>query len=141
MYNQITLIGRVGKEPETRKTRSGSEYIAFSLATSETWKDQAGERQEDTVWHNIVVWPDGLRRIVTGHVHKGDLLTVIGQQRNRSWKDDADKWHNQSEVRVAARGQIVLMPKKRDGAQPPEEPPFGTSGPASHTDQDDEIPF
>ncbi len=146
MFNQAILIGRVGRTPEEKQTRNGTGYMTFSLATSETWKDRnTGEKREETIWHNVTVWPEGLCRVVRDFVVKGDLLTVIGQVRNRSWQDDAGNWHNASELRIAGNGQIRLMPKggNKTGDPGPDEPlSHATAGASTaHSALDDEVPF
>ncbi|HUA32018.1 MAG TPA: single-stranded DNA-binding protein [Candidatus Binataceae bacterium] len=54
--NKVILIGNLGRDPETRYTNSGSSVTTFSIATSDTFTDKSGNRQERTDWHNIVVW-------------------------------------------------------------------------------------
>ena len=54
--NKVILIGRLGKDPELKYTQGGTPVANFSLATDETWKDQSGDKQQRTEWHNIVAW-------------------------------------------------------------------------------------
>ena len=56
MLNRVTLIGRLGKDPEVRRLESGAAVAKFSLATSESYKDKEGNKVETTEWHNVVVW-------------------------------------------------------------------------------------
>lgn len=84
--NNIILIGNVGKEPEFVNTTTGNSMLRFSLATNEYWKDQDGNRQTRTEWHNIVVFgkqAEYMRKAVS----KGDLLAVSGRLRYNKWVD------------------------------------------------------
>lgn len=93
-YNKITLIGRVGKDPELHETQYGP-YASFSLATSERGYTTASgaEVPERTTWHNIIVRGEGLvNKVVMPYVHKGDMLFIEGKQENRTYdKQDGTK--------------------------------------------------
>lgn len=86
--NRAILIGNVGKDPEATTLSNGKQVAKFSLATSESWKDQSGERQERTTWHNIVIYNEGLARIVQEYVRKGSKLYIEGAISNRSYEKD-----------------------------------------------------
>ncbi len=115
--NRVTLMGRLGKEPEIRRVQSGAAVANFSLATSESWKDKAtGEKQEKTEWHNVVVWGNndggGLTSIIESYVHKGDLLFVEGQMQTRKWVDkDGNDRYSTEVVLKGPKAQLILMPK------------------------------
>lgn len=86
--NKVILIGRVGRQPETRTLDNGSSVSNFSLATSESYKDKStGEKKEATEWHNIQCWRH-LSEIVTKYVRQGDLLYIEGKLKTRSWEKD-----------------------------------------------------
>jgi single-strand DNA-binding protein len=85
--NKVFLVGRLGKDPEIRSTQS-SKVASFSIATSETYKNRAGEKVEDTEWHNIVAWREGLVGILEKYVKKGDLVYIEGKLKTRSWEKD-----------------------------------------------------
>ena len=84
--NKVILVGRLGKDPETRYTSSGQAVCNFSLATDETYKDRAGERQKRTEWHRIVVWAKQAE-IAQQYLHKGSLIYVEGRIQTRQWDD------------------------------------------------------
>lgn len=86
MLNKVILIGRCGNDPEIRYTTSGDPVASFSLATSETWKNKQGNKQEKTVWHNIVIWRK-LAEIVGEYVKKGSLLYLEGKIESREYED------------------------------------------------------
>ena len=77
--NKVILIGRVGKDPDVRETKSGT-VSNFSVATTESWKDKSGEWKEKTEWHNVVLWRD----VTFG---KGDLVSIEGKLTTRSYEN------------------------------------------------------
>lgn len=87
MLNKVQLIGRVGKNPDVRYTPAGEAIANLPLATSETWKDKKGQRQEKTEWHNLVFF-QGLAEIVREYVKKGDLLYVEGKITTETYEKD-----------------------------------------------------
>ena len=84
--NKVILVGNLGKDPEVRHLEGGVAVASFSLATSEVYKDKTGTRQEQTEWHNIVVWR-GLADIAEKYLKKGMTIYVEGKLRTRSWDD------------------------------------------------------
>ncbi|MGH9599106.1 MAG: single-stranded DNA-binding protein [Terracidiphilus sp.] len=84
--NKVILLGNVGKDPETRSTASGKLMASFSLATSFNQKDQQGNWQEHTEWHNIVAY-ERLAEIVRDYVKKGSKLYIEGRITTRNWED------------------------------------------------------
>lgn len=91
--NKVILIGNVGKEPEVHVVNSDRKVAKFSLATSEKWKDSKGEIQEETTWHNIVMWGKQAD-VVEKYVKKGDKLCVEGKIKNRKYtaNDGTEKY-------------------------------------------------
>ncbi|MCB9367481.1 MAG: single-stranded DNA-binding protein [Calditrichaeota bacterium] len=86
MVNRVTLIGRLGRDPEMRYTPSGTAVARFSLATDENRKDQSGNWQTETTWHNIVVFGQSAER-VSEQFKKGFLAYVEGKISIRNWED------------------------------------------------------
>jgi single-strand DNA-binding protein len=84
--NKVILVGRLGRDPETRYTSSGQAVANFSVATDETFKDRAGERQKRTEWHKIVVWAKQAE-IAQKYLHKGSLVYIEGRIQSREWQD------------------------------------------------------
>lgn len=78
MYQQITLIGNLGSEPELRYTPSGVAVASFSLAVSRSWTGQDGQRQEKTVWFRVSCWQK-LAEVVSEHLSKGRQVMVVGE--------------------------------------------------------------
>jgi single-strand DNA-binding protein len=84
--NKAILVGRLGRDPETRYTSGGQAVCNFTMATDETYKDRAGERQKRTEWHRIVVWGKQAE-IAQQYLHKGSLIFVEGRIQSRQWDD------------------------------------------------------
>jgi single-strand DNA-binding protein len=84
--NRVILVGRLGRDPETRYTGSGQAVANFSLATDETYKDRNGERQKRTEWHKIVVWGKQAE-IAQQYLKKGSLIFIEGRIQSREWQD------------------------------------------------------
>lgn len=86
MVNKVILIGRLGADPEIRYTPSGAEVANFRIATSESWTNKNGEKEERTEWHRIVAWR-GLAKICGEYLSKGKLVYIEGRLRTRTWDD------------------------------------------------------
>jgi len=84
--NKAILVGRLGRDPETRYTSGGQAVCNFTLATDESYRDRAGERQKRTEWHRIVVWGKQAE-IAQQYLHKGSLIYVEGRIQTRQWDD------------------------------------------------------
>ena len=93
--NKVILIGNVGADPEIRRTQDGRPIANLRIATSETWRDKnSGERKEKTEWHTVVVFNEGLCKVVEQYVKKGAKLYIEGALQTRKWQDQtgADKY-------------------------------------------------
>lgn len=86
--NKVILLGNVGKDPEVKFLPSGSAVANFTLATSERFKDKAGEWQDRTEWHNLTAY-QRLAEIIRDYVKKGSKIYVEGRIQTRSWDDQA----------------------------------------------------
>lgn len=84
--NKVHLIGRITKDPELRSTQGGTQICQFSIATSRTWKNKDGQKQEDTEFHNIVSFGKQAE-VIAQYVKKGQLLYVEGRLQTRNWED------------------------------------------------------
>jgi single-strand DNA-binding protein len=84
--NKVILVGRLGRDPETRYTGGGQAVANFSVATDETYKDRNGERQKRTEWHKIVVWGKQAE-IAQQYLKKGSLIFIEGRIQSREWQD------------------------------------------------------
>ena len=101
--NKVTLIGNLGNDPEVRSTSGGNRVATFSLATSRSWNDAAGAKQEKTEWHRCVVWntkSSQLADIVERYVKKGDKIYVEGRIEYRQWQDKENQTRYSTEINV-----------------------------------------
>jgi single-strand DNA-binding protein len=101
--NKVTLIGNLGNDPEVRSTTGGNRVATFSLATSRSWNDAAGSKQEKTEWHRCVVWntkTSQLADIVERYVKKGDKIYVEGRIEYRQWQDKDGQTRYSTEINV-----------------------------------------
>ena len=112
--NKVLLIGRVGKDPEIRTFDNGNKLATFTLATSESYTDRNGQRQEQTEWHSVVL-NGRLADIAAQFIHKGSNVYIEGKIRTRSWDDQNGQKHYQTEV--VGLGLQLLDPKPQAQAQ------------------------
>ena len=152
MLNEVKLIGRVGQTPELRHSNVGKPIATLSLATSESWKNSAGEKQERTEWHRVVCFNEGTANFIDKYVGKGDLLYVCGQLQTRKWTDQGgvDKYTTEIVLRswahrldkLASPGQnrppAADNPDDYGSSRPIAEHPTSSGAPAG---TDDDIPF
>ena len=104
--NKVMLIGNLGKDPELRYTTSGTAIATFSLATNESWKDQEGNTQERTEWHNIVAWKK-LAEICGEWLKKGKKIYIEGRIQTRSY-DDKNTGAKKYITEIVAENMIML---------------------------------
>ncbi|WP_428491664.1 single-stranded DNA-binding protein [Rhodopila sp.] len=112
-FSQTILTGRVGKDPTTHTFNDGSKRAAFSLATSESWKDGEGAKQEKTQWHLVVAFGP-VANIVSDYVRQGDLVQVVGQNETREYEKDGSKRSVTEVVLRGPRASIGLLNSKRE---------------------------
>lgn len=115
--NKVTLIGNLGSDPEVRATPGGNRVAQFSLATSRTWNDQSGTKQEKTEWHRCVVWNtkgSQLADIVERYVKKGDKIYVEGRIEYRQWQDKDGQTRYSTEINVR---ELILLGGRREGGE------------------------
>lgn len=111
MINRVTLVGRLGADPEIRTLSSGAMVAKFSVATSESYKDRSGEWQEETQWHDVVVWRNLAER-AQQYLKKGSMIYLDGKLTHRKWQDKDGNPRKTTEV-VGAFFRI--LDGKRDG--------------------------
>lgn len=114
--NKVTLIGNLGNDPEVRSTTGGNRVATFSLATSRSWNDASGTKQEKTEWHRCVVWNtknSQLADIVEKYVKKGDKLYVEGRIEYRQWQDKENQTRYSTEINVR---ELIMLGGGRGGS-------------------------
>ena len=121
--NKVLLLGRLGGDPELRYTTSGNAVATFNIATSETWKDKNGNKQERTEWHRVVAW-NKVGEIAGEYLKKGRLVYIEGKIQSRDYEaKDGDK----RKIYEIAAANIVLLPT---GGQPQQQPQGGEKKPS-----------
>ena len=110
--NKVILVGRLGRDPETRFTGGGKAVANFSVATDETYKDKNGERQKRTEWHKIVVWGKQAE-IAQQYLKKGSLIFIEGRIQSREWQDKEGQKRTSFEI-VASN--FRMLGGRGDGA-------------------------
>lgn len=145
--NKAILVGRLGKDPELRALQSGAQVASFTLATSETWKDKSGQKQEKTEWHNIVVFNESLAKLAAQYLKKGSRVYIEGQIRTRKYeKDGVDRYT--TEIVLGSYDAVLrfLDPAKSEGEGDAPAPRAAAAKPKAKAQvfddmADDEVPF
>ncbi|HEY7368315.1 MAG TPA: single-stranded DNA-binding protein [Thermoanaerobaculia bacterium] len=138
--NKVILIGNLGRDPEMRTTPQGTTLARFSVATTTSWKDASGARQDRTEWHDVVAW-DKLAQICGEYLHKGKMVYVEGSLQTRSWEDQTGQKRYKTEIK--ANNVVMLSPRsdaargaareaETEVAEPPAAPAYAG---------DDDVPF
>lgn len=144
--NKVILIGNLGKDPEVRYMPSGEAITNINIATTDTWKDKNGEKQERTEWHRIAFFGK-LAEIAGEYLKKGNPVYVEGRLQTRKWQDKDGKDRYTTEI-VAEKMQ--MLGSRGGGSDAPyagesasrSAPASGAQKPAADfNDFDDDIPF
>jgi len=145
MINKVTLIGNLGQDPEIRTLENGTQVGRFSLATSDSYKDKSGDWQNQTDWHNIVVWRDLAERALT-QLKKGSMVYVEGKISNRKYTDKVGVERTVTDI-VASTFRLLEKREKVEGASdrsfPTERPTQQATTQQSQQpdDENDSLPF
>jgi single-strand DNA-binding protein len=161
--NKVQLIGNVGKDPEIRFTQDGRPIANLTIATSESWNDKQGQKQEKTEWHRVVAFGK-LAEIIQSYVKKGSKLYIEGQLQTRKWTDNQGQDKYTTEIVIPPfGGQMLMLDSKGQGggggyqqqdqssggyskpqqqaAAPQQQPAAASPQPTPAPDFDDDIPF
>jgi len=95
--NKAILIGNLGQDPEVRHTSSGAATTSFSIATTRTYKDKTGQKQQETQWHKVVTWGK-LAEFCGEYLSKGRSVYVEGRIEYRTWEDKEGNKRNTTEI-------------------------------------------
>jgi single-strand DNA-binding protein len=149
--NKVLLIGRLGADPEIKQMVNGKSVARLSLATSQSWKDKnTGEKKEKTEWHRVVVFNEGLVKVVQQYLKKGAQVYIEGQISTRKWKDEQsgqDKYstevviqgYNSSLTMLGSGGGGGAISNDATAQQISKNTDEGSQ--STQNDLDDEIPF
>jgi single-strand DNA-binding protein len=153
MINKVILIGNLGRDPEVRSTPSGQPVANFTLATSRRWRDKNGQKQEQTEWHQVVVW--GKQAEIAGqYLTKGKQIYLEGRLQTRSW-DDKNSGEKRYRTEVICENFQMLGSQRGGefegdrsgpgagygGGQQPSSGPSYDEGGYGGEPEDDDIPF
>jgi single-strand DNA-binding protein len=143
--NKVQLIGRLGADPESRSLNNGGKVVNFRLATSETWKDRDGNRQERTEWHNVVIFNEGLAKVAESYLRKGSQCFVEGQLQTRKWQDQSGSDRYSTEIVLQKfRGELLLLDSRTAGdagGSSASNRQADSRSYAGTADLDDDVPF
>ena len=156
--NKVILVGNLGRDPEIRRTQDGRPIANLSVATSESWRDKTtGERKEKTEWHRVVIFNEGLCKIVEQYLKKGSKIYLEGQLQTRKYtdKDGVEKYSTEVVLQGFNSSLTMLDTRGGGGAGGDVESSddFGSRGATAarkpamagaggkRGDMDDEIPF
>lgn len=150
--NKVILVGNLGRDPEIRHTNAGQKIVHLSVATSDTWKDKSGERQEKTEWHRVVVFNSNLADFSERFLKKGSKVYVEGSLQTRKFTDASGQDKFTTEIVLGAyRGELVMLDNRNAqsndaGADPTPADTATANGwdsapAAGNGGFDDEIPF
>lgn len=156
--NKVILIGNVGADPEIRRTQDGRPIANLRIATSESWRDKnTGERREKTEWHRVVVFNEGLCKVIEQYVKKGAKLYIEGALQTRKWTDQSGVEKYSTEIVLQGfNSTLTMLDGKGGGGASAGGGDYGSGGSddfgggssggggsrgSFSQDLDDEIPF
>ena len=114
--NKVILVGNLGADPEARSLNNGGEVVNMRIATSESWKDKDGNRQERTEWHRVVIFNENLGRVAKNYLRKGSKVYLEGQIQTRKWQDQSGADRYSTEIVLQKfRGELVLLDSRGEG--------------------------
>jgi single-strand DNA-binding protein len=114
--NKVILVGNLGDDPESRSLNNGGEVVNLRVATSESWKDRDGQRQERTEWHRVVIFNENLGKVAKSYLRKGSKVYLEGQLQTRKWTDQSGADRYSTEVVLQRfRGELVLLDSRGGG--------------------------
>lgn len=146
--NKVQVIGNLGRDPEIRYTGDNRAIANLTVATSESWKDQSGSRQERTEWHRVVVFGP-LAEVCEKYLKKGDNAYFEGKLQTRKWEDKDGNERYTTEIVVDRGGNMQMLGARTGGAsyddgefdQSPKASATKAAAPVADEAFDDDIPF
>ena len=129
--NKAVILGNVGNDPELRFMSNGKAVANFTVATSEQWKDQQGQKQERTEWHRMVAY-DKLAEIIGQYVKKGSKLYLEGKLQTREWTDQQGQKKYTTEIIVSEMQMLDGKPQGGQQAQGQQQQPQRQQAPQNN---------
>jgi len=140
MVNKVILVGNLGDEPVIRYTGDGKAIANLRVATSESWMDKEGNKQERTEWHKVSVF-DKLAEICKTYLHKGSKVFLEGKLQTRSWDKDGVQQYTTEVVLSGWNSTLMMLDKKGDPVEPKEATEQPKIEPVPAGEIEDDIPF
>lgn len=112
--NRATILGRLGRDPEIRRMHDGKKVCTFSVATSTSWMNKSGEKQEITDWHNIVVFNEPTVNFIESYVKKGSKVYIEGKLKTRKWTDKKGNDKYTTEIIISGIDSRVISLDSKD---------------------------
>tara|TARA_R110000824_G_scaffold30184_2_gene99609 strand:- start:3729 stop:4157 length:429 start_codon:yes stop_codon:yes gene_type:complete len=142
MLNQVTLCGRLGRDPELRRLNNGNAVSNLNIATSERWKDKStGEMKEKTEWHRVVIFAGQLAEAVERNSKKGDMLLIQGKLQTRKWTDKTGVEKYTTEVVIDFNGTVKFLTPKSESGSSASNDFGGVQDAGAAIDINDDVPF
>lgn len=147
MLNQVSIIGHLGSDPETRSFQSGGQVCNLRIAVTEKWKDKNGERKEKTEWISVAIFSEGLVKVASQYLRKGSKVFVQGKLATRKWtaQDGSDRYATEV-VLQGFDAKLVMLDgpsgeRQSSNDRPGEFADHRRSEPNFSAVLDDEVPF
>jgi len=140
MVNKVILVGNLGDEPVIRYTGDGKAIANLRVATSESWMDKEGNKQERTEWHKVSVF-DKLAEICKTYLHKGSKVFLEGKLQTRSWDNNGVQQYTTEVVLSGWNSTLMMLDKKGDPVEPKEVTEKPKIEPVPAGEIEDDIPF
>ena len=145
--NKVQIIGNLGRDPEIRYTGDNRAIANLTVATTESWKDASGQRQEKTEWHRIVLFGP-LAEVAEKYLQKGSQAYFEGKLQTRKWEDKHGNEKYTTEIVVDRGGSMQMLGSRSndsyDDSEMENQPEPKATKPAAQTNDeafDDDIPF
>ena len=145
--NKVILVGNLGRDAELRYTPGGAAVATLNMATTEVWNDKAGQKQEKTEWHRVVLWGKSAESLAE-YLTKGKQIYVEGRLQTRQWDDKDGNKRYTTEIRgdrivllSGGGGRPASMDRAGDQAGGAHPPGTGSLGDSAEPLSDDDIPF
>lgn len=108
--NKVIILGRLGRDPESRNFQNGGKVVNLRIATSERYKDREGNQQERTEWHSVAIFNERLGEVAEKYLRKGSEVYVEGQLETRKWQDQTGQDRYTTEIVLRQfRGELQLI--------------------------------
>ena len=139
--NEVKLIGRVGKDPAIKQASNGNKFITLAIVTEDSYKTKTGEVNKTTDWHNVVIYSEGLVKLVSSYVKKGSRIFIEGQLKTRKWADSNGVEKYTTEIVLKDYSSKVILLDSFEKKQEVSSPKKADVSKKIVELDDDEMPF